>query len=107
MAKPEWGTKRICHGCGVRFYDLHRDPITCPKCGTEFDPEALLRSRKIRTSADSKVKPRKQEAPLPEDMEDEVIEDDDDDDSLIESTDDLDDNDDDIPEIESEKEDDS
>ncbi|HVG81046.1 MAG TPA: FYDLN acid domain-containing protein, partial [Methylomirabilota bacterium] len=26
MAKPEWGTKRICHSCGTRFYDLLRDP---------------------------------------------------------------------------------
>ena len=98
MAKPEWGTKRICHGCGARFYDLNRDPIICPKCGTEFDPEALLRSRKIRTSADSKVKVRKQEAPIPEDIEtDDDVMGDDDDDTLIEDTDDLDDSDDTIP----------
>ena len=44
MAKPEWGTKRICHSCGTRFYDLLRDPIVCPSCGTQFDPEALLRT---------------------------------------------------------------
>jgi uncharacterized protein (TIGR02300 family) len=48
MAKPEWGTKRICHSCGARFYDLRHHPIVCPKCGTEFDPEALLRSRRSR-----------------------------------------------------------
>jgi uncharacterized protein (TIGR02300 family) len=32
LAKPEWGTKRLCQSCGERFYDLKRNPITCPKC---------------------------------------------------------------------------
>ena len=50
MAKPEWGTKRICHNCGARFYDLHRSPIICPKCDTAFDPEALLKSRRSRSA---------------------------------------------------------
>src|SRR5260370_41726236 len=34
VAKPELGTKRLCAGCGAKFYDLNKDPITCPKCGT-------------------------------------------------------------------------
>ena len=51
MAKPEWGTKRICPSCGTRYYDLLRDPITCPKCSTAFDPEALLRARRARPAA--------------------------------------------------------
>lgn len=37
MAKPELGTKRICASCGAKFYDLSRDPITCPKCGTTYE----------------------------------------------------------------------
>lgn len=37
MAKPELGTKRLCAGCGAKFYDLGKDPITCPKCGTVFE----------------------------------------------------------------------
>jgi uncharacterized protein (TIGR02300 family) len=48
LAKPEWGTKRICPSCGVRYYDLLREPIVCPKCSTPFDPEALLRARRAR-----------------------------------------------------------
>lgn len=48
MAKPEWGTKRICPSCGARYYDLRKDPPTCPSCGTVFDPEALLKSRRSR-----------------------------------------------------------
>lgn len=36
MAKPELGSKRLCQGCGAKFYDLNRDPILCPKCGTAF-----------------------------------------------------------------------
>jgi uncharacterized protein (TIGR02300 family) len=34
VAKPELGTKRLCAHCGAKFYDLAKDPIVCPKCGT-------------------------------------------------------------------------
>jgi uncharacterized protein (TIGR02300 family) len=51
VAKPEWGTKRICPSCGTRYYDLLHDPIVCPKCSTPFDPEALLRARRTRPAA--------------------------------------------------------
>lgn len=36
--KADRGTKRSCQNpqCGSRFYDLNRDPITCPICGTEY-----------------------------------------------------------------------
>jgi len=51
MVKPEWGVKRICHSCGSPFYDLRHDPITCPKCGSEYDPEAILKSRRTRAPA--------------------------------------------------------
>ena len=33
MPKDEWGVKRLCPHCGTRFYDLQRDPMTCPNCG--------------------------------------------------------------------------
>ena len=48
VAKPEWGSKRICPSCGTRYYDLLREPVICPKCGTPYDPEAFLRSRRAR-----------------------------------------------------------
>ena len=51
MAKPEWGSKRICPSCGARYYDLMRRPVICPKCDTPFDPEAFLRSRRARPVA--------------------------------------------------------
>ncbi len=51
MAKPEWGSKRICPSCGARYYDLLRDPVVCPKCNTPFDPEAFLKSRRARPAA--------------------------------------------------------
>ena len=51
MAKPEWGTKRICPSCGARYYDLQHDPVICPKCSTPFDPEAFLRARRARPAA--------------------------------------------------------
>lgn len=56
MAKPEWGTKRICPNCGARYYDLRKNPPVCPSCGTEFDPEALLRSRRTRSAPIEELK---------------------------------------------------
>lgn len=37
--KTERGTKRTCQSasCGARFYDLNRDPIVCPICGTIYE----------------------------------------------------------------------
>ena len=46
MAKPEWGVKRICSACNVKYYDLNRSPIICPSCGTEFDPYFFLKAKK-------------------------------------------------------------
>ena len=36
--KAARGTKRTCQSstCGSRFYDLMRDPIACPICGTAY-----------------------------------------------------------------------
>jgi uncharacterized protein (TIGR02300 family) len=37
-SKAARGTKRTCQNneCGSRFYDLNRDPITCPVCQTAY-----------------------------------------------------------------------
>jgi uncharacterized protein (TIGR02300 family) len=37
--KAERGTKRTCQNpeCGSRFYDLNRDPITCPVCSSVYE----------------------------------------------------------------------
>ena len=51
MVKPEWGQKRVCATCAAHFYDLRRSPILCPKCKAEFDPEAILKARRSRSSA--------------------------------------------------------
>jgi uncharacterized protein (TIGR02300 family) len=61
LANPELGAKQICPTCSSKFYDLTRRPAHCPKCGSEFDPEEALRSRRVR--------PR---APLPEEDVEEV-----------------------------------
>ncbi len=50
MAKREWGAKHTCTGCGVKFYDLHRKPIKCPKCGIEIEV-AIVRPNRRRPPA--------------------------------------------------------
>ena len=48
MAIPELGAKQICPNCQSKFYDLTRRPAVCPKCGTQFDPEEALKTRRVR-----------------------------------------------------------
>jgi uncharacterized protein (TIGR02300 family) len=46
VVKPEWGTKRTCPKCGTRFYDLgQEEPISCVECGTNFEVDAVLKSK--------------------------------------------------------------
>ena len=51
MSKPEWGIKRVCPSCSIKYYDFNKTPIICPKCEFEFDPDLLLKSRKGRSIA--------------------------------------------------------
>ncbi len=56
MAKPELGTKRLCGHCGIKFYDLSKNPIVCPKCATVFQVATPAASRS-RAEAAAPVAP--------------------------------------------------
>jgi uncharacterized protein (TIGR02300 family) len=77
VAKTDWGLKRTCQACGARFYDMGRDAPACPKCGTKFDPEAVLKSKRAtkavaeKAPPAAKVKPKPK--PKPEDEEVEIV----------------------------------
>jgi len=42
VAKTELGAKRQCQNCGAKFFDMNKDPIVCPKCGTVFQGAARV-----------------------------------------------------------------
>ncbi|MGE3769428.1 MAG: TIGR02300 family protein [Bdellovibrionales bacterium] len=100
MAKPEWGTKHVCQSCATIYYDMKKSPPTCPKCGTKFDPEALLKSRRGRTLPDEVKSPVEEtEVEAEEELEDveiEDAEDGDDDESVIEDASELGEGEDDV-----------
>jgi uncharacterized protein (TIGR02300 family) len=66
--KAERGTKRTCQNpeCGSRFYDLNRDPITCPVCGAVYAlavaPAALAAAAPATTAERAVRKPMKKPA---------------------------------------------
>ena len=55
MAKPELGLKRVCQSCSAKFFDLNRDPIVCPKCGTIFQAAGLPRAAAAVAAKDEEV----------------------------------------------------
>ena len=85
MAKPEWGKKRICLACNTKYYDFNKSPIICPSCGSEFDPDIYLKSRKGKNLSAKVVSEKKQNMSddmtniddIDTDTDDEVVSDDD------------------------------
>jgi len=97
VAKPDWGKKLTCPSCGARFYNLNKEPATCPKCEATVEIQPVLKPR--RTPAEA-PKPKKVVKKVSDDDDDvDALLDDDDDDDLIEDTSDLDDDDDDVAEV--------
>jgi len=93
MPKDEWGVKRLCPHCASRFYDLMKDPMTCPECGHSFSAESLISGRS-RTLISDKASPKTASTDAEDlsddddldadtgddDLDDDLLEDDDDDD---------------------------
>jgi uncharacterized protein (TIGR02300 family) len=95
VAKPEWGTKRLCTSCGARFYDLNRQPIECPKCHTVIDPDQVTRLKRSRSAVPEEVvkakpvKPVEVDAELAIEGEAEIEDVDEDEDVVLEDASDL------------------
>lgn len=56
------GTKRTCPSCGTKFYDFEKQDVSCPKCDTQLDEEALnpfvrIQNEIKRTKASQKPEP--------------------------------------------------
>jgi uncharacterized protein (TIGR02300 family) len=70
VVKAELGIKRTCPSCAVRFYDLMKDPVVCPKCATSFIPAIVLPSRGDMPGARiDKPVPIVEAAPVPGNVE--------------------------------------
>ncbi len=100
MSKAEWGLKRICPSCNTRYYDMKKNPPVCPNCGTVFDPENLLKSRRGRSSD------KKAAAKAPEDILDDlpIAEGEEPEDAVIEDAEELSDDVEEVVEVETEEE---
>ena len=99
MVKREWGAKHTCMDCVVKFYDLHRSPIACPRCGSVTEIETARPSRRRQPAQPEAMPPANGElggAALETAAGDEAIGDDidddedndEDDDALVEDLDD-------------------
>ena len=107
MAKPKWGTKRTCEGCGDRFYDLHRHPAVCPYCGAKMQTDPVAGPKRggaaeekieARTAEPVKIESRGTDDAFEEKSDEDKIEVVKVDSDLIEDTSDLGEDEDDIAE---------
>jgi uncharacterized protein (TIGR02300 family) len=76
VAKAELGTKRLCGACGVKFYDLNKNPIVCPKCNTVMELTALAARSRPEAAVARTVAPAaaaEEEAVVPETAEAEFV----------------------------------
>ncbi|MGE5513884.1 MAG: TIGR02300 family protein [Bacteroidota bacterium] len=66
--KADRGIKRTCQNasCGARFYDLNRDPISCPICGSVYE---LAVSPVAMAAAAGEERPARRGAAKPEFVE--------------------------------------
>ncbi len=53
MAKLTWGTKLTCQSCGVRFYDLRRPSVACPKCDTPYTGKIKVKPKRTRVPVEA------------------------------------------------------
>ena len=69
--KLERGTKRTCQNpdCGERFYDLNRDPITCPICNSVY---AIALQPPPQPPARPTPRPLKRPVPIPNAVKEQV-----------------------------------
>jgi uncharacterized protein (TIGR02300 family) len=74
LAKTEWGLKRTCQHCGARFYDMGSEAPPCPKCGTKFDPDAVMKTKRATKAVAEKPAPAPKAKPKPKVAEDEELE---------------------------------
>ena len=61
--KVRLGDRYVCFQCGTKFYDLNREPPTCPECDADQD-DAPVRDMKALLG-----KGRKRPTPQPEEEE--------------------------------------
>ncbi|MCP4936676.1 MAG: TIGR02300 family protein [bacterium] len=68
-SKAARGTKRLCEGCGAKFYDLNNTPIICPMCEVEFklakpteDKDAKAKAKEAEAAAKEAADAKKKKA---------------------------------------------
>jgi hypothetical protein len=88
LAKPEWGIKRVCQSCATLFYDFDKSPIICPSCGSPFDPEAVLKSRRNRAPVAEDPKTVRAKAKSEDEDDEDTDLDDEDEDDVLDDEDD-------------------
>jgi len=105
--KEQWGRKLTCSNCGVKFYDLKKKIINCPKCDAPYKVEKVKSRRSITAEIPKPVPEPVKDAESEEDLlevklDDDILDAEDDkvqDVTIMEDTSDIGGDDEDIGEV--------
>ena len=104
MAKAKWGRKLTCHKCGVKYNDMRKKNVRCPKCDAEYKAEKIKPRRGMRTdnpkpTPEKTIKSDSEGELIEVDLDEDILDADDDenqDNTIMEDTSDISGDDEDI-----------
>ena len=69
--REKFGERHTCFACGCKFYDMHRMPPMCPKCGSDISkPLKVIEEVATLPAADIE----EEEEEIPEELDEKSIE---------------------------------
>ena len=107
VAKAGWGRKLSCHKCGVKYYDMKKKEVRCPKCDAEYKAEKIKTRRSVTPDTPKPAPKETFESDtggeiIEVDLDDEILDGEDDksqDNTIMEDTSDISGDDEDIEEV--------
>jgi hypothetical protein len=68
--REKFGERHGCFACGCKFYDMNRNPPTCPRCGADVSKPPKIQDEVPFTPVDIE----EEDEEIPEDIDEKSLE---------------------------------